>query len=190
MFSDSLQVSKLRLFWNKLSAEYGDIMGNRSFETVFRTASAVARTMQKVEVDSEVADFTINFLGRMYAQLDDQKVEFVDPANATYDIMCKEIKEYSQKQYWAEQQGEVQLPDITFDQGAEVASKSPIARQYLGEKYRSNESRAARHLRTLFYERQSQDYEGGKVIVTSKTEHNRMTLRWVSNTNINTDTDA
>ena len=97
--------------------------------------------------------------------------------------MCKVIKEYSQKQYWTQQQGEVQLVDMSFDQAAEVASKNPVAHQYLGDKYRSNESRAARHLRTLFYERQNQDYEGGKVIVTSKSEHNRMTLRWVANTN-------
>ena len=123
----------------------------------------------------------------MYAQLDQRKIEFVDPANATYEIMCKVIKEYSQKQYWTQQQQqqerEVQLSDITFDQAAEVASKNPVAHQYLGDKYRSNESRAARHLRTLFYERQNQDYDGGKITITSKNEHSRMTLRWVRNTN-------
>jgi len=178
-FSDFSQVTKLRLFWNKLSAMYGDIMGNRSFETVFRTASAVARTMQKVEVDSEVTDFTIDFLGKMYGQLDEKKIDFVDPATTTYDIIRKAIKEYSQKQYWAEhQQQEVQLADMTFDQAAEIArGKDKAAREYLGDTYRSNQNRAARHLRKLFRENQNHDYDGGKIIVTSKSEHSQLTLK-------------
>jgi DNA replicative helicase MCM subunit Mcm2 (Cdc46/Mcm family) len=78
-FSDSDEVERLRIFWNTVAKTYRDEMGNRSFETVFRTASAFARLMLKTTVDSEVVDETIKFLTKMYHQLGELIVENVDP---------------------------------------------------------------------------------------------------------------
>ena len=102
-FSDSTQVKKLRIFWNALSREHEN-MGYRSNETVYRTASVIARIMQKTEVDSEVVEETIDFIKQMYGQLNNTKVEFIDPVLLTFDTMRKVIKEHSLKKYWAEEQ--------------------------------------------------------------------------------------
>lgn len=159
-------------------------MGNRSFETVFRTASAFARLMLKTSVDSEIVNETIKFLTKMYQQLGELIVGNVDPRATAYNTICNVVKEYSQDQDWAQQNKPegVQLRDITFNQAAEIATgKNENVSRYLGENFRSSGNRAARHLRKMFYERQNEDYGGGKIKVTSKDIHAELTLKWIPN---------
>ncbi len=185
-FSDPDEVERLRIFWNTVAKTYRDIMGNRSFETVFRTASAFARLMLKTSVDFEVVDVTIEFLTKMYQQLGELIVGNVDPRATTYNIICSVIKKYSQDQCWAQKNKPegVQFKDISFNQAAEIATgKNENVRKYLGDNFRSSNNRAARHLRKMFYERQNEDYGGGKIKVTSKDIHAELTLKWIPNSN-------
>jgi DNA replicative helicase MCM subunit Mcm2 (Cdc46/Mcm family) len=192
-FSDSRQVTKLRLFWNRLSRKYHEIMGPRSYETVYRTASVIARIMLKVEVDSEVVQETIEFLTQMYVQLDEIKTERVDLISLTFETMREIIKEHSQKKSWAEEQerqrleklksksksAAPQLLDITFNQAAEIAcTKDHNIAGYLGEHYKDRNYRATRNLRAMFREKQHEVYDNGRVQVVSKANQ-ELVLRWV-----------
>jgi DNA replicative helicase MCM subunit Mcm2 (Cdc46/Mcm family) len=182
-FNDDAQVERLRLFWNTVAKTYHEIMGNRSFETVFRTASAIARLMLKTKVDSEFVDETIKFLTKMYQQISQIGIEFVDPAVTAYNTMCNVIKEYSQNQYWAKQNSPdgMQFADMTFTQAAEIAvRKNENIHKYLGDNFSGRTNRAAAHLRKMFQNRENQSFDGGKIIVTSKDIHAELTLRWIS----------
>ena len=86
--------------------------------------------------------------------------------------------------YWAQQNsdGAIHLSDITFNQATQnAAQKNVNIRQYLGENFRSNSNRAARHLREIFREKQDRDYDGGKIKVVSTDRHAELRLRWVPN---------
>jgi hypothetical protein len=193
-FSDTTQVSKLSAFWNKLSKKYQDqnIMGPRSYETVFRTASVIARILQKVEVDSEVVTETIEFLTQMYGQLDGIKIQRVELVGLTFNTMRQIIKEHSQKKSWAEEQQRQllkenpnskksipQLPDMTFNEAAEIACKqNDNIDEYIGKYYKHRDYRAIRNLRAMFRERQYDIFEGGRVQVVSKAKE-EIVLRWI-----------
>jgi DNA replicative helicase MCM subunit Mcm2 (Cdc46/Mcm family) len=183
-FSDPDEVERLRIFWIMIAKTYRDVMGNRSFETVFRAASTFARLMLKTSIDSEVVDETIKFLTRMYRQLGDLIVENVDPRATAYGAICRVVKKYSQDQDWVEQnkpEGK-QLKDISFNQAAEIATREDEnVHKYMGDNFRSSSNRAARQLRKMFYERQNEDYDGGKIKITSKDIHAELTLKWIPN---------
>ena len=42
----------------------------------------------------------------------------------------------------------------------------------------------------MFYERQNEDYDGGKIKVTSKDIHMELTLKWIPNNNCNSGSAA
>lgn len=191
-FTDPDEVERLRVFWNRVSSKYSEVMGNRSLETVFRTASIFARLMLKNAVDSEVVDETIDFLTKMYKQLDNSLIQSVDPRATAYEAICSVIKRHSEEQNWVKQvkpKGKW-VADITFGQAAELACKNNWkVHEYIGDTYKSNAKRAAKNLRTMFRERQNYQYEGGKIRVTSADIHVEMTLRWIpDNVNDNNST--
>jgi DNA replicative helicase MCM subunit Mcm2 (Cdc46/Mcm family) len=186
-FNDPDGVERLRSFWNLVADKHFTIMGNRSFETVFRTASMIARAMLKTDVDSEVVDETIDLLTKMYRQINASSVtgpKAVDVREIAYLEICKVIKRYSHQKDWAKNAAPnaKKLADITFTQAAELASKeNGTVDDYIGNIYKSNAKRAIKHLRNMFRERQDYDYEGGKIKVMSEDIRSEMKLRWIPN---------
>jgi hypothetical protein len=160
------------------------VVGNRAYDTVYRTASEFARLMLKPAIDSEVIEQTINYLTEMYKQFGRPINETADKRATAYNTICNVVKEYSQDQYWAQQnspQG-TQLADISFNQAAEIATrKNENVHKYLGDNFSSSNNRAARYLRAMFRDRQNGEYAGGKIKVTSTDAHAELTLRWISN---------
>lgn len=183
-FKDPYCATKLKDFWINLASANQEVIGNRSFESIFRTAKAFARLMLKNTVDFEVVDQTIKFISDMYEKHGTQITPTIDYRILAYLGICKVVREHSQNLYWARQNydGGVQLSDITFNQAAEIAAqRNPNIRQYMGENFRSNNNRAARHLREMFREGQERDYDGGKIRVISPDKHAELRLRWIAN---------
>ena len=183
-FKEPYCAMRLKDFWINLISANPDAIGNRSFESIFRTAKAFARLMLKDSVDFEVVDQTIKFIGDMYEKHGTQIASTIDYRMMAYLGICKSVKEHSQNLYWAQQNYDVgiQLSDITFNQAAEIAAqKNSNIRLYIGENFRSNNNRAARHLREMFREGQSREYDGGKIKVVSPDKHAELRLRWIPN---------
>lgn len=195
-FNDPQDEERLADLWESLAKSFPDVVGNRAFDTIYRVASEFARLMLKPAIDSEVIDQTIQYITTMYKQFGRSATvaEIVDKRATAYNSMCKVIKEHSQNQYWASQnspEAKIQLADITFEQAAELASgKNETTHRYLGNNFKSNSSRPSSHLRKMFRERQNEDYDGGKIKVTSKDERSEMTLKWISNDNKETSEDS
>ena len=173
-------------FWINLILANPEALGNRSFETVFRTAKAIARLMLKKTVDSEVVDETIKFLTNIYNKHGAQITPTIDYRINTVLGICKVVKNRSQNLYWAQQNlegAETQLSDITFSQAAEIAAiKDENIRHYLGKNFRSSNNRLPQHLRQMFREEQDRNYDGGKIKVVSIEKHAELRLKWVPNT--------
>lgn len=183
-FKEPYCAVRLKDFWINLLSANPEAIGNRSFESIFRTAKTFARLMLKNTVDFEVVDQTIKFIGSMFETHGTQIAPTVDYRILAYLGICKAVKEHSQNLYWAQQNydGGIQLSDITFNQAAEIAAqKNTDIRQYLGENFRSNNNRAARQLREMFREWQERDCDGGKIKVLSTDKHTELRLRWVAN---------
>jgi DNA replicative helicase MCM subunit Mcm2 (Cdc46/Mcm family) len=183
-FKEPYCETRLKDFWINLMSANPEAAGNRSFESVFRTAKAFARLMLKNAVDFEVVDQTIKFIGSMFETHGTQITPTVDYRIIAFLGICKAVKEHSQNLSWAQQNsdGGIQLSDITFNQAGEIAAqKNANIRQYLGENFRSNNNRAARHLREMFREGQERDYDGGKIKVVSTDKHTELRLRWIAN---------
>lgn len=146
-FSEPYEAERLKDFWINLISANAQALGNRSFETVFRTAKAITRLMLKKTVDSEVVDGTIKFLTNMYDKHGAQITPTIDYRIIAYLGICKVVKDHSQNLCWAQQNlegAETQLNDITFSQAAEIAKiKNEKIRHYLGENFRSSNNRAA-----------------------------------------------
>jgi DNA replicative helicase MCM subunit Mcm2 (Cdc46/Mcm family) len=189
-FNEPYDAERLKDFWINLISANADALGNRSFETVFRTAKSIARLMLKKTVDSEVVAETIKFLTNMFDKHGSQIIPTTNYRDISYLEICKIVKDHSQNLCWAQQnleEEETELSDITFNQAAEVAAiKNENIRHYLGENFRSNNNRAARHLRQMFREGQDKNYDGGKIKVVSIEKRAELRLRWIPN--IATDT--
>ena len=181
-FTSPFLIDKLTDLWINLANSVPTAIGNRVYDTIFRTASAFARLLLKPAVDDEVVWLTKYYMTKMYAQLGKPIDATPDKRAITYHTICKVIKEHSQKQYWVSQYSpeQTQFADITFKQAAELACKRDgTVRKYLGDNYRSNMNRYAADLRKMLRDRQNEVYAGGKVVITSTNPCAELALKWV-----------
>ena len=183
-FEDKADTLRLRDFWKNLMRGNPEFAGNRSFESVFKIASAFARLTLKTTVDYEVVETTIDYLTLVFAKHGTQVTKPVDYLSLTYLEICNIVKKHSVEKSWAERNGPetVRLADITFNQAAEIAAKnnSRIA-DYLGTNFRSSVNKAARRLRERFRDSQDKDFDNGKIKIVSPDGH-ELKLRWIPNT--------
>jgi DNA replicative helicase MCM subunit Mcm2 (Cdc46/Mcm family) len=183
-FEDNADTLRLRDFWKNLMKDSPEFAGNRSFESVFKLAKALARLTLKTAVDSETVDQIISYISRVFAKHGKQITQPVDYFTMTFLDMCNIIKKHSTEKAWIEQNSPnaVQLTDITFNQTAELAANNnPKIREYLGTNYRSTVNKAARKLREKFRDSEDKDFDNGKIKIISSATHELM-LRWVPNT--------
>jgi hypothetical protein len=91
-FEDNADTLRLRDFWKNLMKDSPEFAGNRSFESVFKLAKALARLTLKTTVDSETVDEIIGYISRVFAKHGRQITQPVDYLTMTFLEVCNIIK--------------------------------------------------------------------------------------------------
>jgi DNA replicative helicase MCM subunit Mcm2 (Cdc46/Mcm family) len=88
-FEDREHTLRLRDYWINLMQQNPEFAGNRSFESLFKIAKTIARTMLKTTVDAQVMEETLKFTNTVFGKHGTQVKQPIDYFSTTYLQMCE-----------------------------------------------------------------------------------------------------
>ena len=192
-FADLELAQKLSEAWTEIKLTYPSLISKRGYESIFRTATAVARFMCKEIVDKEVIEQTIDFIREMYRAFGADVInKSMDPHDMAFIEICQVIKNFADGLEYIMTEDESSF-DITLNEAAQKAcDKNPEIRDYFGirqndkGKLKVNSNRRLRSIHDRFEEAGPTgiEYHGGKIKVVSNVAPRGLTLRWVANNDV------
>jgi DNA replicative helicase MCM subunit Mcm2 (Cdc46/Mcm family) len=193
-FADIELAHKLSDAWTEIKLKYPSLMSKRGYESIFRTATAVARFMCKNVIDNEVKEQTIGFIREMYRAFGADVIsKSLDPQDMVFAELCQIIKSFADGLEYVMTEDESSF-DITLNEAAQRAcDKIAEVRDYFGVrlkdkgKLKVNSNRRLRDIHKKFVEKagvNGMEYYGGRIKVVSNLAPRGLTLRWVANKDV------